>query len=128
MAIPISTPTIPDLNVRSVPGTSSHEIQVVFSAPHPRTPVAALAADSQFSVDTTAAVSLSTHLPAGATHAEIAIDGADVHWWDDGKTPTTTQGKPLAQKNYMWVESPSTFKIIAQAGTAVITVSYYKYA
>jgi hypothetical protein len=128
MPIPISTPTVADLNLRSVQGSSSHEMQVVFSAPHPRTAVAATLANSQFTVDATTAVSLASKVPAGATHAELAVDSADLRWWDDGKTPTSTQGKPLKQGNYIWVEVPSQFTMIAQAGTATITVSYYSYA
>lgn len=129
MAIPISTPTVTDLTIRSVQGTGSHEMQVVFSAPHPRTPIAATIANSQIQVLPSAAVSL--NVPAGATHAEIAVDVADIRWWDDGKVPTTGpsgNGKPLKAGNYMWVESPSTFQMIAQSTTAVVTISFYKYA
>lgn len=128
MPIGISTPTVPDLTVRSTAGTSGHEMQVVFSAPHPRTPVAATLANSQFTVDATTAVALSTKLPSGATHAELAVDTNDVRWWDDGKTPTAANGKPLKAGNYIWIESPSTFVMIAQSGSASVTVSYYKYA
>ncbi len=112
--------------VRTVELGDGSRIQVVFSAPFARTPVAATLANSQISVSSTS-VSLSTYLPSGATHAEIAVDGANIRWWDDGKTPTASEGKPLTQGNYLWVESPSTFKLIAQSGTASVTISWYKY-
>lgn len=123
-------------NVNITPGTGvvirteelpdgSHA-QVVYSAPFGRSPVAATFTNSQITVSSSA-VSLSTFLPSGATHAEIAVDGANIRWWDDGKTPTASEGKPLSSGNYLWVEAPSTFKAIAQSGSATVTISWYKY-
>lgn len=126
MAIGISEPTVPDKQVRSIPGANGDHLQTVFSAPHGRTPVAATLANSQISVGATS-VLLNTYKPAGATHAEIAVDGAAIRWWDDGKTPTASEGKPLSAGNYLWVEAPTTFRMIAQSGTATVTISWYKY-
>jgi hypothetical protein len=73
MAIPISTPTVPDISLKSFTGLSSNEFQVVGAVPFNRVPVAATQANSQISVTSTA-VLLNTFKPAGATYAEIAIE------------------------------------------------------
>lgn len=112
--------------VRTVELSDGSQAQMVFSAPFGRIPVSATLTNSQFTV-TSSAVSLSTYKPATATHAEMAVDGAAIRWWDDGKTPTATEGKPLNAGNYLWVEAPSTFKLISQSGSASVTISWYKY-
>jgi len=126
MAIPISTPTVPDVTLKSFTGLSGHEFQIIGSVPFNRVPVAATFANSQISVASTS-VSLSTFQPAGATFAEINIGSNPIRWWDDGKTPTATQGKPLNAGDYYWVEAIANFRMIAQTGTATVTISWYKY-
>jgi len=79
MAIPISTPTVTDLNLKSFTGLSSQEIQVVGAVPFNRVPVAATQGNSQISVASTALL-LNTFKPAGATHAEIAVEGQAIRW------------------------------------------------
>lgn len=112
--------------VRTIALSDGSEAQMVFSAPYGRIPVNATLTNSQVTVSSSS-VLLNTYKPTGATHAEIAVDGADIRWWDDNKTPTATEGKPLKQGNYLWVEAPSTFKMIAQSGSATVTISWYKY-
>lgn len=128
MGIAISEPTVPDKTVRTVTA-NSQELQVVLSAPHNRIPVAATLANSQVSIGSTA-VNLNTHKPTGATHAEIACEGP-IRFWDDGKTPTATQGKPLkgsiGNPVYYWVEAIDNFRVIAETGTVVIDISWYRY-
>ena len=122
MAIPISTPTTPDAYLKSFPGLNNEQFQVIGAVPFNRVPVAATVANSQISVASTA-LQLNTYRPSGATHAEIAVETNAIRWWDDGKSPTASQGKPLAVGDYFWVESPATFRFIAQTGTASVTVS-----
>lgn len=122
MAIGISTPTVADVTLKSFTGASGHEIQVVGSVPFNRVPVAATLANSAISVGASA-VLLNNSKPAGATHAEICIEQQAVRWWDDGKIPTATQGKPLNAGEYFWVEAPTNFRLIAQTGTASVTIS-----
>lgn len=91
--------------------------------------VSAPLANSQFSVAGTS-VSLSTHLPADATHALIRITGADIRVWDDGKTPTTAEGFPLDAdtQEAFWVRAPALFRMcrLGATGTATIFAMYYK--
>lgn len=100
MAISISTPTVADAQLKSFAGLNSEQFQVVGAVPFNRVPVAATQANSQISVASTALL-LNTYKPAGATHAEIAVETQAIRWWDDGKSPTASQGKPLAVGDYL---------------------------
>ena len=73
MGIPISTPTVPDVTLKSFTGLSSNEIQVVGAVPFNRVPVAATLANSAISVGSSS-VLLNNSKPSGATHAEICIE------------------------------------------------------
>ncbi len=73
MAIPISTPSVVDLNLKSFTGLSGDHFQVVAALPFNRVPVAATVANSQVSVSSTQLL-LNTYKPTGATHAEIAVE------------------------------------------------------
>lgn len=73
MAIPISTPAVVDLNLKSFDGASGDKFQVIGAVPFNRVPVAATQANSQISVSSTA-ILLNSSKPVGATHAEIAVE------------------------------------------------------
>jgi hypothetical protein len=79
MAIPISTPTTPELYLKSFTGVSGDHFQVVGAVPFPRTPVAATIANSQMNVTSTVLL-LNNFKPTGATHAEIAVESNPIRW------------------------------------------------
>ena len=73
-----------------------------------------------------AAVNLPS-IPAGAVSADIAIEGANVRWRDDGQSPTASVGMPLAQDASMiYRGNLAAIQFIQQSVGAILNVSYYK--
>lgn len=66
----------------------------------------------------------------GADVAIIAADTAAVRWRDDGTAPTASIGMPLSNTGSALEYSGSLSKIqfIAQTGSPVLNISYYKIA
>ena len=66
-------------------------------------------------------------VPAGTVWATICIETANARWRDDGTAPTATVGQPLTSGQCMQYSGPfSAFQMIAQTGSPVATVSYYR--
>jgi hypothetical protein len=64
--------------------------------------------------------------PKGASWAFIQPLSANVRWWDDGSTPTVSQGFQLAAGAYLeFTGDLKAFKAIAESGTPTLNVSYY---
>jgi hypothetical protein len=73
----------------------------------------------------TAAVTLSA--PVAASWARIQSLGATVRWWDDGSTPTVTQGFSLSAGTLLQFSGDfKKFRAIAESGTPTLNVSYYR--
>lgn len=65
--------------------------------------------------------------PAGATIAFISVETAGVRYRDDGTAPTATVGMPIAAGQQLTYSGNLTaVRFIAQSGTPVMDVSYYK--
>jgi hypothetical protein len=65
--------------------------------------------------------------PSGAAWALIQPIGADVRWWDDGSTPTVSQGFLLVSAAYLECTGDlKEFRAIAASGTPTLNVSYYR--
>lgn len=65
--------------------------------------------------------------PAGALYAFITIETAPIRYRDDGVAPTATVGYPVAVgQQLVYSGSFTTFDMIAQSGTPVADVLYYK--
>jgi hypothetical protein len=117
MAIPVDTPTVTDANLKSFTGLSGHHFQSVGMVSGNLGVVAASAAQSTISVGSSS-VLLNDSKPTGAIIAEIVIDGNDIRAWDDGKTPTASQGKLLKVGQSLLIETPASFRMIAVSGVA----------
>jgi hypothetical protein len=67
--------------------------------------------------------------PSGATHALVFVESNPVRFYDDGSTPTTANGAPLAAGSALELDMAAftNFKMIAQVGTAIVSVLYYRY-
>lgn len=66
-------------------------------------------------------------VPAGATFAQIAISGAAVRWRDDGVAPTTSLGIPVpAGSQLSYSGNLAAIEFIAQAGSPILDISYYR--
>jgi hypothetical protein len=83
----------------------------------------------QLSVTTAVLVSTcSGGIPAGATFAYITPETAAIRWRDDGTAPTTTVGNPVAVGQQLTYGGLlSALQVVAQAGTATVNVSFYRY-
>jgi len=67
------------------------------------------------------------NIPAGATLAIIEPEGADARYRDDGTNPSASVGMRLADGARLAYSGDLTaLKFIAQSGTAIYNVSYYK--
>lgn len=78
----------------------------------------------QLSVSTVKGLTAAKFLKA--TRALIAVQDQDVRWRDDGTSPSTTVGMPLAaDKDFMYVGPLSAIKFTAVTGTAKLNISYY---
>lgn len=78
--------------------------------------------------DLSAAVGLT--VPAGATFAVIAVEGAAARWRDDGVAPTASVGVPMATTDspLQYSGTLAALEFIAQTGTPKLNVSYYRVA
>lgn len=66
-------------------------------------------------------------VPSGATVAFITCETAGVRYRDDGTAPTATIGMPLAAGGQLvYSGSLSAIRFIAQSGSPVLDISYYK--
>ncbi|HZZ22899.1 MAG TPA: hypothetical protein VFE60_10155 [Roseiarcus sp.] len=85
---------------------------------------AASAGPGQYGVSITSVTALT--VPTFAASAEICVVGAAASYTDDGSTPTTSVGIPVAAGQCFAYSGPlSAFKIIGATG-ATLSVSYYK--
>ncbi len=79
----------------------------------------------------TAAVLVSTcsgGIPAGSTFASIVTETAAIRWRDDGTAPTTSVGNPLAVATRLTYDGLlASLQVIAQTGTAVVNIEFYRY-
>ena len=65
--------------------------------------------------------------PAGATLAEICVEGGGVRYRDDGTAATASVGLPVAAGACFSYSGPlSSLSFTAQSGSPTIDVSYYK--
>lgn len=67
-------------------------------------------------------------IPPGANEALIESDTAAVRWRDDGAAPTTAIGYPIAANATPWLYTGtlSAMQLIAQTGSPVVNISFYK--
>lgn len=67
-------------------------------------------------------------VPAGANVAVISVETAGLRWRDDGTNPTSSIGMPIASGAvpFEYWGDLSTFVMIAQTGTPLVDVSYYR--
>jgi hypothetical protein len=67
-------------------------------------------------------------VPAGAKMAVISVETAAIRWRDDGVDPTTTVGMPVAAAaTPIEYSGPlANFRLIAQTGSPIVNVSYYR--
>lgn len=66
-------------------------------------------------------------VPTGATIAYISVETAAVRYRDDGTAPTATVGMPVAiGQQLTYSGNLAAIQFIAQTGTPVLDVSYYK--
>jgi hypothetical protein len=88
----------------------------------------------QLSVTTTA-VLLSTcsgGIPFGSTFALISNEGIAARWRDDGTAPTTSvgniigSGSPTSPTYVGFVTTLATLQFIAESGTAILDISFYR--
>ena len=65
--------------------------------------------------------------PSGATIAQICVENANVRYRDDGTAPTASSGMPVAAGACFAYSGPlSVVQFIAQSGSPILDVSYYK--
>jgi len=65
--------------------------------------------------------------PSGSTIAFISVATSGVNYRDDGTNPTSTVGMPVsAGQQLQYSGALSSIKFIAQSGTPVLNISYYK--
>lgn len=71
-------------------------------------------------------------IPARSIYALICNEGAAARWRDDGVAPTTSVGMPTATGTatapvcFNYYGTFATLQWIAQAGTSIINISFYK--
>ena len=76
---------------------------------------------------TSLASATSLTVPAGAVSAIIYVETAGVRWRDDGTAPTATVGMLLsAGQAFQYAANLAAIQFIAQSGSPVVNVSYYK--
>ena len=65
--------------------------------------------------------------PGGATIAQICVENANVRYRDDGTAPTASSGMPVTAGSCFAYSGPlSVVQFIAQAGSPILDVSFYK--
>lgn len=69
-------------------------------------------------------------VPSGATHGLMTVDegGGDIRYWEDGTNPTTSQGLLVPAGQAAELTNLANVKLISTSGTAVVNISYRKYA
>jgi hypothetical protein len=69
-------------------------------------------------------------VPAGATMALFKTETAGVRWRDDGTAPTAAVGFPIADTDpaFAYSGSLSAIQFIAQSGSPVLNVAFYRSA
>jgi hypothetical protein len=66
-------------------------------------------------------------VPMGTVWATICIEVANARWRDDGVAPTAAVGQPLVAGQCMQYAGPfNALQLIAQTGSPIATVSYYR--
>ena len=66
-------------------------------------------------------------VPMGTVWATLCLEVANARWRDDGTAPTTAVGMPLTSGQCVKYDGPfGQFQIIAQSGSPVITVAFYR--
>lgn len=66
-------------------------------------------------------------VPAGATLAEICVEGANVRYRDDGSAASASLGIPISAGSCFPYSGPlASLSFAAQSGSPTIDVSYYK--
>lgn len=78
---------------------------------------------------TSSAASLTSGgIPPGTTMVVISVETAGIRWRDDGGAPTTTIGMPIAAAAapYTYIGTASALRFIAQTGSPVISLAFYK--
>lgn len=64
--------------------------------------------------------------PHTRVRAAMIIPSSPVRWLDNGGTPSGTVGMPLAAGQTLWYDGNlAAFKVIGNAGTATLDISYY---
>jgi hypothetical protein len=63
----------------------------------------------------------------GAVWALICVETANVRWRDDGTAPTASVGQPVSAGQCFQYAGPlPSIQFIAQSGSPVVNVSYYR--
>lgn len=111
-------------SARSKNPTGTLHIPVVYVS---TTPATIVTGNQTISVGTAADSSLT--VPAGATHALITVDagGGDLRYWEDGSSPSTTQGLLVQAGGAAELTNLSLVRMRATTGTAAVNVSYRRY-
>jgi hypothetical protein len=66
-------------------------------------------------------------VPQGTVWASLCLEVGNARWRDDGVAPTATVGQPLLAGQCMQYAGPfNAFQMIAQTGSPVATISYYR--
>lgn len=66
-------------------------------------------------------------VPATAVMAAVCIEAANARWRDDNTDPTATVGQPLLAGQCILLNGPlPAVRMIAQSGSPVATISYYR--
>jgi len=59
--------------------------------------------------------------------ALVSVETNGIRWLDDGQTPTTSYGQPVAAASAEILATDfSKVKLVSQSGTAVVNVSFYR--
>ena len=73
------------------------------------------------------AAATSLIVPAGATIADITIEGQPIRYRDDGVAPTTTVGMLLYQsQSFRYIGNLAAIQFIQTAVAATLDISYYR--
>lgn len=65
--------------------------------------------------------------PQGASWALLQPLGANIRWWDDGSTPTVSQGFQLVAGVYFeFTGDLKKFSAVAESGTPTLNATFYR--
>jgi len=87
-------------------------------------------AGAQYSLDVGTGAVVTLTVPAGATHALVTVEDADVRFTEDGSSPTTGaagSGLVLTAGFIGELALPAPLKFIAVSAQAELNVTYRKY-